>query len=445
VFHTLCKVRFPIVMKSGRWLLAVVVLGFGARLATAAPWLGRLDDPDNYLRLAGALAAGRGFVWDGRPTAYRPPLYPMVLAPLVAAFGGGARLGWAIGGLHAVLGAATVWLTALTARRWGLAPGPTLAAAIVVAFDPVLVSQSRMVMTETLAAFLLAASLAVLALDGLRGAALGGLVLGLAALCRPSTLPAAALLAAAAMLTGPGSRASRVYRGAIVGLTTLAVLAPWALRNARVLGEPVWTTTHGGYTLALANNPTYYAEVLDGPPGAVWSGANQKRWFDAVGPTVAGLSEPAADRRLRDSALALVRQRPRDFARATAARLSRFWNVVPAGAVYPGWVRALVALWTVPLWIGLIAGLARLHTWTWPRITAPLWLLALTAVHAVYWTDMRMRAPLVPAIALIVVSSRVFDLWFFRYAGSRPALEGTNDQKKLKNLTDSAVQFSGKR
>jgi 4-amino-4-deoxy-L-arabinose transferase-like glycosyltransferase len=401
-----------------------------ARLATAAPWLGRLEDPDNYLRLAGALAAGRGFVWDGRPTAYRPPLYPMVLAPLVAAFGGGVPLGWAIAAMHAGLGAVTVWLTARTARRWVLGPGRALAAAIVVAFDPVLVSQSRMVMTETLTAFLLAASLAALARGGPRGAALGGLALGLSALCRPSTLPAAGLIVAAAMFVGPGARAERIYRGAIVGLTTVAVLTPWALRNARVLGEPVWTTTHGGYTLALANNSTYYAEVLDGPPGAVWSGANQKRWFDAIGPTVAGLSEPAADRRLRDSALAFVRRRPRDFARATVARLCRFWSVVPAGAVYPDWVRALVALWTVPLWIALVAGLARPETWWWPRITASLWLLALTAVHAVYWTDMRMRAPLVPAIALIAASSGVFDLWLFRDAGACRVTGGNPSDKK---------------
>ncbi len=44
--------------------------------------------------------------------------------------------------------------------------------------------------------------------------------------------------------------------------------------------EPIWTTTHGGYTLALANNRQYYADVLDGPPGAVWSGPNQAAWVD---------------------------------------------------------------------------------------------------------------------------------------------------------------------
>jgi hypothetical protein len=407
------------------WLVAIVALGLGVRLAATAPLLGRLADPDNYLRLARGLAEGRGFAWEGRPTAYRPPLYPLVLALLVAVLPDGTPLGWGITLLHATVGGATILLTAQAARSWGLGPGRVLLAAAIVALDPVLVAQSRMVMTETLAALLLAASLAALGLPGYRGAVLGGLALGLSALCRPSTLPAALLVAVAALVIGPGSRRQRIARGAIIVAGTLAMLAPWAARNARVFGEPVWTTTHGGYTLALANNPIYYAEVLDGPPGAVWSGANQKRWFDAIGPTVAELPEPAADRRLRSNALALCRERPQDFARASVARLSRLWSPVPAAAVYPGSIRMLVALWTVPLWAGLIIGVASKALWSWPRIAAPAMLLALSAVHAFYWTDMRMRAPLVPAIALIVSASPGPSLWLSRYNQRWPATIGT--------------------
>jgi hypothetical protein len=420
----------------GRWLLAVTVLGCLTRLLATAFEIGRLDDPDNYLILARSLAEGRGFVWNGRPTAYRPPLYPLVLAPLVASLGEGPALRRGIAGLHVAFGAGTILLTASAARRWGLGPGRALVAAAIVAFDPVLVSQSRMVMTETLTALLVAASLAALARSGWTGAALGGAALGLSALCRPSMLPAACLVAAAGLVVGPGSRGDRFRRGAIVAFATVVVLAPWAIRNARIFGEPVWTTTHCGYTLALANNPTYYAEVLDGRPGVVWSGVNQRDWFESIGPRVTGLSEPAADRRLRALALNLAWERPRDFARASLARLVRFWGIAPTEAVYPLWLRAATALWTIPLGIALAAGLFRHNLWDWPRISAPMMLIALTAVHTVFWTDLRMRAPLVPAIALIVAAIEGPSLWISRHRRSTLETPETEMQKKIKNPTE---------
>jgi len=52
------------------------------------------------------------------------------------------------------------------------------------------------------------------------------------------------------------------------------VLSPSMIRNLALFGEPVWTTTHGGYTLALANNPVYYRNVLDGEP---WPGLDRSR------------------------------------------------------------------------------------------------------------------------------------------------------------------------
>ena len=54
---------------------------------------GAFDDPDNYLPLARSLAAGDGFALKGRLTAYRPPLYPMLLAPSIAIAGNEFDLG----------------------------------------------------------------------------------------------------------------------------------------------------------------------------------------------------------------------------------------------------------------------------------------------------------------------------------------------------------------
>src|SRR5205814_6900316 len=157
-----------------RALAAVLALAVATRLAVMVPAARRpLEDPDNYLPLARSLAAGRGFVLRGRPTAYRPPFYPLLLAPLVAAAGRAAA--GPILGLHLALGVGTVAVTAGAARRWGLSPRRGLLAAAIVACDPVLVVQGRAVMTETLAALLLAATLAALAEPPWRGAILGGL------------------------------------------------------------------------------------------------------------------------------------------------------------------------------------------------------------------------------------------------------------------------------
>jgi hypothetical protein len=389
----------------GSWgLPAVVAVALVVRAAVMAPGFGRLDDPDNYLVLARSLAEGRGFAQGGRPTAYRPPLYPIVLAPLVATLGG--RPAWGVAALHLAMGAGTVGLTWCAARRWGMSPARVLVASAIVACDPVLVAQARGAMTETLAALLIAAALAALAGGGPRGALLGGMALGLAALCRPSLLPGAGLTLAAALAAPPGTPAARLRRAAMLGLAVSATLLPWALRNRAAIGEPVVTTTHGGWTLALANNPVYYAEVLDGPPGAVWSGANQARWFAETAGSVAGLSEPEADRRLRSGALRFIAERPRDFARASLARLARFWALAPAGAVYSPPTRLATAAWTLPLWLALGLGLASRDAWRWPRAAAPAMILALAAVHSVYWTDMRMRAPIVPAIALLAAGAR---------------------------------------
>ena len=135
------------------WVLTLIV--FAAILVRAvflAPMAvsGNLDDPDNYLPLAHSLIQGQGFAINGRPTAYRPPLYPIVLTPVVAVSGG--RVAWGVGALHLTLGVATVLMTAVAARRLGLTPNRVLFAAAAVALDPVLVSQSKSVMTETLAA-----------------------------------------------------------------------------------------------------------------------------------------------------------------------------------------------------------------------------------------------------------------------------------------------------
>jgi 4-amino-4-deoxy-L-arabinose transferase-like glycosyltransferase len=384
-------------------LVAIILLAIALRAAVMLRGQAPFDDPDNYLPLARSLATGGGFSIGGHPTAYRPPFYPLVLTLVVSIFDAHPSRGVAL--LHLGLGAGTVWLTAVAAKGSGLSSKRALVAAFLVACDPVLISQGRSVMTETPTAFLIAAALAGLTRKGKRGSILGGLGFGLAALCRPSILAGTGLVVLAAFLVKPGSWAIRLVRGVLLVLTIGVVLAPWTIRNLAVLGEPIFTTTHGGYTLALANNPVYYRDVLNGPPGRVWSGHEQWVWWDSVNQRTAGMSEPRADRYLTSTVRELARERPGDFARASLARLGRFWGLAPAPSVYPGPVRLATMAWTIPFWIAMLLGVVQAELWRWPRVAAPLLVVGLTLVHSVFWTDLRMRAPIVPAIALIAAGA----------------------------------------
>ena len=382
------------------WLLALILAGTLVRAGLIAKDFGPVDDPDNYLPLAKSLWNGEGFSINGRPTAYRPPLFPILLVPVVAILPEHIALGMAL--LQLTLGGLTILLTAEASRRWS---GSTLAAllsAAIVAFDPVLVSQARPVMTETLAALLAAVSLWGFARKGDSGAILGGVGFGLSALCRPSIWPAVGLSVIGVLLLGDGSRPARLRYAVLMLGACLLTVAPWGIRNAMMLGEPILTTTHGGYTLFLANNPVYYKEVLNAPAGTVWTGHNQWLWWDSVNRDTKGMREPDADRFARRAALRFIAEQPADFARASAARLGRFWGLAPAGAVYPRWLRIVSAAWTLPLWIGLAFGLSRRDLWRWPMVVAPSLILGLSFVHTFFWTDLRMRASIVPAIAVIV-------------------------------------------
>ena len=347
--------------------------------------------------LARSLAAGRGFVLNGRPTAYRPPLYPIVLAP--SRRGLGEQLAWGVAGLHLVLGAGTGALTAGSPR---LAPGVVSRPVGDGGGDrrvrPFTRRPARLVMTETLT-LLLAAALAALTARGC-AAVLGGSAFGLAALCRPSTLAVAVLVRfAAAMLAAPGRLHERLARATILAAATAATLAPWACATPHVRRTRLDDDPRRLYAGA-ATIPVYYSVVLDGPPGAVGAGANQQRWFESVNLRTAGMTEPAADRTLRGSALQLLRDRPATshVLRGRGWPGSGAWP--PRASCTPG-PRCECRLDRSTLAEPSRRYAPRGTLDAGPATRMPLVIIGLSAVHTVYWTDARMRAPAVPAIALV--------------------------------------------
>lgn len=366
-------------------------------------------DPDGYVALAEGLRDGRGFVASGSATAFRPPLYPLLLAPAIGVLG--RTLGIAV--VQLLAGLAVVRGTEVLGRRWGLGRG-AIVAAVVVAVEPLLVLYTAHPMTEVVFAALVVGLLLAIDLVRSRPTALGafvvGVAFGLTALCRPTIWAFGALAVLALLARRPRGWPDVRRAAAVLGGVSLVVL-PWLVRNTVVLGRPVVMTTHGGYTLLLANNPTFYDEVVRQPWGTVWEGESLTRWQVSLEREMAAAEPPvhgelARDRWHRDRAIACVRNDPSGFAAATWLRVRRFWNPVPLTATLPRLVVWAVGAFEVTLFLLAIVGLVRvvrtdLARW-WPCL---LVVLSLTAVHAVYWSNARMRAPVVPVLALLAANA----------------------------------------
>ena len=398
-------------------------------------------DPDGYRRLAENLVEHGTFGVDGVPTAFRPPLYPLMLAGCVA-LGDYGRL--AIGALHVTLGVATVGLVLVLGRWWGLGNRGSAIAALLVACDPILLAQSAQVMTETPAVFLATAGLAALtwASQSPTGCRLllAGATLSLGALCRPTlllwTIAAGVVLFLSPWATGTSEINSRrlTAPGGVATAGGVAckcrwcvayllgasiVLSPWAIRNQLQFRRPIVTTTHGGYTLLLANNPEFYQWLRSGQWGSVW----QADRFNADWNQRKPHDELRADRRAYAEAWQTIRRAPGTFAYACLVRVGRFWSPLPHQVVSDEtslrrWSRYAVAAWYVAEFLLMALGLvghlrsdkeipalpSALRPPPSPWLWGLLLVVCLTSVHAVFWTDMRMRAPLMPVVAMIAAA-----------------------------------------
>jgi hypothetical protein len=444
-----------------RWLLTGL-LAFTLLIRGSVLWSmrGNLEqDPDAYREIAdflvqrGEFAIGKLSPLEGasRPvaTAYRPPLYPILLSNFPAAEREGISL-TKVAGLHLALGLVTVWLTWATARKVlgaqessgivsalhpKIAP---LVAGLIVACDPILLNQQTLIMTETLAAFLAILSLwCLVRFDAARtpfNAAMAGGAIGLAVLCRPTFLPWLALVAVAVLLLRGGLTQGHVRNNVtkqkpqllfpeiarrLVNVTALlagaaAIISPWAIRNYREFGKPLITTTHGGYTLYLGNNDSFYTWLTQDRSGLPWDarGFDLSLWRPWSFRAPVEHKEFAIDEYCYRNAFQTIRRQPAVFAQASAYRLGQLWSPLPNQLTANEsrgrrWLRYATGGWYCGVYALAAIGLWRLR---W-KFSQPPWLwglllcLAFSAVHTVYWTNLRMRAPLMPFVAIAAAAA----------------------------------------
>jgi len=369
------------------------------------------DDRDAYLDIARQLSLGNGFRSDqvAPLTAYRPPLYPLLLSLPMRILPEAAAVA-TVNLFFSMLSVIFVWkLARERSTTFGAA-----AAALVVSFDPLLLSNVALPMTETAFAGLLVAMVwfAVRPELSRRDRFAVGVLFGLSALCRPTVWAFGAIAGAVWLIVQIRRRAEGF--AAVAGKACPAVLAafitvsPWIVRNALVFGAFIPLTTHGGYTLLLANNSVFYEEVVQRGWRTTWEGKSLARWqqslkaqMAAETPAVAG--EVEEDRWMAARARRTIREQPRLFLQSCLTRLLRFWNPVPISTrerPVSRFVGFGIGVFCVVLFAGVVVSgwrtlfALRTHRVDWLTICAWCLIISMTLVHLIYWSNLRRRAPL---------------------------------------------------
>ncbi|MCZ7536523.1 MAG: glycosyltransferase family 39 protein [Acidimicrobiia bacterium] len=227
--------------------VVVGALARGAYWRFVTPDWEPISDADHYLRLARSLASGTGFSMafpqlEMHATAFRPPLYPLLLA--IVEWVGGADVLWPARLLSLVLGLAVIALTVKLGERLA---GPTsgFVAGGMVAVYPPLVANDTITLSEPLALLLILGIL--LKLHDRRWVACGVLT-GLLLLTRPNAyLVVVVVVAALWRLIGH-------RRALLSACVCAAVVSPWIIRN-QIQVDTIRPTTSDGFTLAAMYAP----------------------------------------------------------------------------------------------------------------------------------------------------------------------------------------------
>jgi 4-amino-4-deoxy-L-arabinose transferase-like glycosyltransferase len=358
--------------------LVLVALAIRVIFVLATPDYTLVHDAIDYDRHAVSIANGHGFALSyGRPTAFRPPAYPIFVAGVYTLVGTedkaerieAARLA------NAVVGTGIVALIALIALQlWGWREG-LVALALGTAYVPlILVGQS--VMSEPLFVLCLLGAIAcVLRAGPYRWVIAAGVLTGLAILGRANAIILLAPLAIALW-----KRPRRLGPPVALAVVAALTVAPWTIRNYSTFHAFVPVSTQLGSALA----GTYNSEAkADKKNPASWRTLKRVDDYRPIFNQVRSTPEPVLERQLREASLDFIEAHPAyvvtvaywttrrmldlagmDWSIHTAATVSatRGWGIA---GVYCFWAFALLAI------AGATTSRAR---------AAPLWLWAVPAL-----------------------------------------------------------------
>lgn len=316
--------------RTGRavWLLLAAALVLRLLYVAATPGYALVHDAIDYDRHAVSIANGNGYTTSlGRPTAFRPPAYPYLLAATYVVTGTQdapkeerivvARVA------QAVLGTVIVALIGLLAARLWTRRVAFVAMGLSAVYVPLILIGGAVMSEPLFVALMLGALLAALehrrSPHRYRWAVLAGVLTGLAILTRAN---AAVLLLPLAWAVWDGRPRFGVRAlapaAALVAVAVLTVL-PWTVRNAVVLGEAVPVSTQLGSALAGTYNDEARADTEQ---PASWRALKHLEEYDSLYSQRRELSEPELERRLRGASVAYIRDHP-----AYVLKVG-YWNTV---------------------------------------------------------------------------------------------------------------------
>jgi len=418
--------------RSGRWLLLLLGVALAIRVGAAVGWQHRMGpgcafgDSQSYWSLARAIAAGEPYRYGSLDSAaFRTPGYPMLLAPLFLAAGDNppilaARL---VGAVLGTLATAGVWWLGRTL----FSPAAGWVAGGVAAVYPGAVVPSVLVLSEAAFAPLWVAQwmlwVKAWQAGSLRATVCWGLAAGVAAgaatLVRPGWLLFVPFAALVGVAFGPRRR-RQVGLAVVIAMGLVVVMAPWWVRNARVLGRPVLTTTQLGASLYDGLNPAADGSSRMQFVDAFVEEELSKRPADGDEPL-----ELRLDRRLREAALEWAGKHPAATTRLAGVKLLRMWNVWPnEPSLSSGAIRAVVAAGYVPVLLLGVWGAVRTIRSGWPYVLCWLPAVYLTGIHVVFVSSIRYREPAM--LGLVVLAAGAVVAWAPR--GPSVGLKGLSHQ-----------------
>ena len=374
-------------------------------------------DATGYWELAKRIASGQEYsVYEPPRQVMRTPGFSALLA-LPISLAGESTLAARL--VLAAVGTLACWLVYLLGVAVFDANVGVIAAGLT-AFSPTMAGFSVLILSETLFAASLVASLVVMAhltkpqacsplkkgsdsLEGVRNktktgrpervrplfqrtasssiwlAALAGIIFATACYVRPSWILAIPLCAALLVLLSKDRKRAAIQAVAIV-TTFIAAWTPWVIRNHQATGQFVVTTLWVGPSLYDGLNPEA-------------NGDSNMTFFEREN-VMATISEYEMDQHYRQRAVDFVRNNPSRTVQLVGLKLIRYWKPWPnADQFNSAWHKLAVSAFFVPLIAGAVWGtwINRKQPWTWLVTIAPI--IYFSAIHSVFVGSLRYRLP----------------------------------------------------